>query len=123
MAPAGAFSRVATRCTRVPASPITFPPKRPAMSRSVWGFCLPRVMSNDRERRRSEGLAAGTVLRLLAFGERLEHPVRDVHPRAAIHRLLQDEIEFLRFGDLPDHAVGAFEQRRQLLVPPQVQVL
>src|SRR5262245_8729175 len=128
MAPAGAFSSVATWRTRVPASPRTLPPKRRAMSRSVWPrgapfLCLPRVMTAVSESGIGPASAIRTGPGLLAPGERLEHPVGDVQARTAVHRLLQDEVVLLRLRDLPDHAVGPLEERGELLVAPQVQVL
>src|SRR6185503_18248666 len=127
MAPAGAFSRVATWLTRVAASPRTFPPKRRAISRSVWArgaavLCLPRVMTAVSAGGNGPAPAIRTGAALLALGERLQHPLGDVEARTAVHCLLQDEVELLRFRDLPDHAVGPFEERRELLVAPQVQV-
>src|SRR5262245_40552489 len=72
-------------------------------------------------RRREDRCAAGH--RLLAFGERLEHPVRDVDARAAEYGFLHDQVELVGFGDLLDDAVGNLEQLCQLLVAAQVEVL
>src|SRR5688572_18874447 len=60
---------------------------------------------------------------ILSFrGQRLQHALSDVEPRAPVDGLLQDQVELLRFGDLLDHAVRALEQRLQLLIAPQVEV-
>src|SRR5574341_2612125 len=61
--------------------------------------------------------------RLFALGERFQHPVRDVDARIPIDRVLDDQIEPLGFGDLPDHAVGPFHQPLYLLIAPDGEVL
>src|SRR5688572_22249949 len=65
---------------------------------------------------------AGAAAGLFFGGQRLDDFVGDVDARTAVDRLLQNEVVFLRFRDLADHAVGALEKRRKLFVAAQVQV-
>src|SRR4051812_44153788 len=115
MVPGPPLSSVATRLTRVSGSPATSPPKRSASSRRLKVRGLPLMSARW-------ALRAGPGC-LFFRGQGLEDPVGDIEAGTAIHRLLQDEIVLLRFGDLLDDAVRAFEERLQLLVAPQVQVL
>ena len=64
-------------------------------------------------------------LRLAYLSDDSAFSTRSVMSRrgTAIDRFLQDQVEFLRFGDLLDDPIGALEQRLQLLVAPQIQVL
>ncbi len=88
-----------------------------ALGRSRAGCSVTALRAHDARAAGARGAAP-----LFFRRERFEHPLRDVEARAAIDRFLQDEVEFLGLGDLLDHAVGALEQRLQLLVAPQVEV-
>src|SRR5262245_47066510 len=99
-----ACSSEPTCATSVSALPATRPPRRDAICPSVSG----------------PGIAL--FRRRLAF-ERLDHLVGDVDARAAVHGVLQDQVELLLLGDLVDHPVGLLDHLRQLLVAALVQVL
>src|SRR5688572_6884142 len=85
-------------------SPAMRPPRCEAISPSVSG---PRISS---------------LRGWLAF-ERLDHPVGDVDARARENRVLEDDVELLLLGDLPDDAVAHLDDLRQLLVAALVEVL
>src|SRR5258706_4113635 len=89
---------------RTPASPATRPPSRETIWPSVRGPGMPSLGWR------------------LAF-ERLDHPVGDVDARAGVYGILEDDVELLLLGNLPDDAVGVVDDLRQLLVAPLVAVL
>src|SRR5687767_8125029 len=99
-----ACSSEPTWATSVSALPATRPPRRDAICPSVSG----------------PGIAL--FRRRLAL-ERLDHLVGDVDARAAVHRILENQIELFLLGDLVDHPVGLLDHPRQLLVAALVQVL
>src|SRR5258705_13231926 len=102
--PSRAASSEATCATRVWASAAARPPSCAAICASVSG---PRI---------------ALFRRRLAL-ERPDHPLGDVDARAAVHGILQDEVELLLLGDLVDDAVGLLDHLRELLVAPLVEVL
>src|SRR5918911_1600020 len=97
-------SREATWCTSVCASPATRPPRRCTISPSVSG---PGINS------------LGGRLGL----EGLDHLVGDIDARAREDGVLEDDVELLLLGDLPDDAVRLLDHLRELLVAALVQVL
>src|SRR5262245_46793046 len=99
-----ACSREPTCATSVSALPATRPPSREAICPSVSG----------------PGIAL--FRRRLACFERLDHRVGDVDALAAVHRILQDQVELFLLGDLVDHPVRLLHHLRQLLVAALVEV-
>src|SRR5687768_12636289 len=87
ISPAAACSSEPTCRISVCGSPATRPPRRATISPSVSG---PGICS---------------LRGWLAF-ERLDHPVGDVDARARENRVLEDDVELLLLGDLPDHPVA-----------------
>src|SRR5687768_10728549 len=104
ISPGAAASSEPTWLIRVCASPATRPPRREAISPSV------------------NGPGMSSLRRRLAF-QRLDHLVCDVDARAREHGVLEDDVELLLLGDLPDDAVAELHDLRQLLVAPLVEVL
>src|SRR5690349_12438857 len=86
----------------VAGSPISSPPRRPAISPSVTLACI-------------RSLGGGGV-------ERLDHLVGDVDLRAPEHRFLKDQVVLLALEDLLDDAVGALDDGAELLVLALAQV-
>src|SRR3970040_1394385 len=85
--PEAARSSGPTRRISTCASPATRPPRRETICPSVKGPGIP------------------SFRRQFAF-ERLDHPVGDVDARARVHGVLEDDVEELLLGALPDHAGG-----------------
>src|ERR671929_1108102 len=100
---ASAPSSEAIWCTRVCASPATRPPRRCTISPSVSG---PGIDS----------------LRGRLALEGLDHLVGDIDARAREDGVLEDDVELLLLGDLPDDAVRLLDHLRELLVPALVEV-
>src|SRR5919109_1843884 len=105
---AAAPSSEATWCTSVLAPPAPRPRGRCTISPSVSG---PAMVFNPRSLRRRLAL------------ERLDHLVGDVDARAREDGVLEDDVELLLLGDLPDDAVRLLDHLRELLVAALVQVL
>src|SRR5437588_5379492 len=101
-------SSEATWCTSVLASPATRPPRRCTISPSVSG---PATVANARSLRGRLAL------------ERLDHLVGDVDSRAREDGVLEDDVELLLLGDLPDDAVRLLDDLGELLVAALIQVL
>src|SRR5437763_15895201 len=108
MWPALAPSSEATWCTSVSPSPATRPPRRCTISPSVSG---PATVANARSLRGRLAL------------ERLDHLVGDVDARAREDGVLEDDVELLLLGDLPDDAVRLLDDLGELLVAALIQVL
>src|SRR3954470_19056901 len=106
---AAAASSEATWCTRVSGAPATRPPRRCTISRSVSG---PGTVAK-----------AGSLRRRLVGFERLDHLIGDVDARAREDRVLEDDVELLLLGDLPDDAVRLLHHLGELLVAPLVEIL
>src|SRR5687767_9565547 len=102
--PAAACSREPTCRMLVAGSPATRPPSREAIS--------PRV----------NGPGMASFRRRLAV-QSPDDPVGNVDARAEIDDVLQDQVELLLLGDLPDDPVRLLHHRRELLVATLVQVL
>src|SRR5437588_12474779 len=105
MCSAVAPSSEATWCTTVSALPATRPPRRATICPSV------------------NGPGMESLRRRLALIERLDHLVGDVDARAREHGVLEDDVELLLLGDMPDDAVRLLDHLCQLLVASLVQVL
>src|SRR5436190_23579688 len=93
------------RVMRSAGSPISSPPRCPAMSPSG-----------------KAGVPAGSNSLAALRVEGLDDLVGDVGARSGEHRFLQDQVVLLGFEDLLDDAVGALDDLRQLLVLALVQV-